>query len=116
MNPELWKHESGFLTDKAKTTIENMSTISDEDLIYIYRELDAVSRLLWGEVYCSQRNISKVALACGVNYSQTPVSQYGYIPPAEISMHLSCVLVEEFEKADRAKLRINNTVDMTDFD
>jgi hypothetical protein len=107
-----WEDESGFLTNKAKQWIENRAVLSDEDLINIHRELDAVTRLLNGELYWSGRGqpVGKVALAASINYGQTPIQTYGYIPPAEISIKLSCILVEDEDKVRRSRARYSQSL------
>ena len=95
MNP--WENESGFLTDLAKYAVDNRDTIPDDILISAWRELDAVTRLLWVAIFCKTRpkGMMRVAAACGINYGQTPLAQHGYFPPAELSMKLHCFILED---------------------
>jgi hypothetical protein len=99
VNP--WENESGLLTELAKQLIENRTTVSADALIGAWRELDAVARLLWVAIFCEgrMRSVRRVAAACVINYGQTPINQYGYIPPAATSIKLSCILAEDEGKA-----------------
>ncbi len=102
-DPKNWQNESGFLTDLAKHLVESRVSLTDDVLIGVYRELDAVVRLLAGELFWSGRGqaVARVGRAATVNYGQTPISKWGYIPPVEESIRLSCIIEVDRNRLDR---------------
>lgn len=88
----MWANEHGYLTDKAKLAIENRAFLTDEALLEVWRELDAVCRLLTIEVFLCNRTekFKRLASHATINYLQTPKFQSGYIPPLELTLRLAC--------------------------
>lgn len=88
----MWTHEHGYITDKAKQAIENRAILTDDALLEVWRELNAMIRLLEIEVFLSNRSaeFEKLASHATINYLQTPIHQHGYIPPLELTLQLAC--------------------------
>lgn len=82
--------------DKSITDlVHNRNILDNETILALYRELECLSRLLCIEIFHSssrEEEIKHLALHQCVNYLQTPESQYGLLPPVEVSMKLSCYM------------------------
>lgn len=82
--------KADFLPDELVQLVKNRQQLPDDLLISLYRELDAVARLLNIEVWQRSEAVKRLAVAVKINYLQTPISKFGLFPPVELSLKLSC--------------------------
>ena len=81
-----------FIPTEIIDLIKQRQTLDDETLQLLYRELEAMSRLLSLEVFYNgekRKHLRQLILHQRVNYLQTPEAIYGLLPPMELSLELS---------------------------
>ncbi len=105
-----------FLPVEITDFIKQRKTLDEETLLLLYRELEAMSRLLSMEIFFSEerKSLRRLALHQRVNYLQTPTIIHGLLPSVELSLELSGYsreigYLKDLQKPRTTKVEINQT-------